>query len=119
MKFQLATAAAALAFAALALAAGTHRLAALVGALVAGSTALASILFMGRAASRSRKPMQGALLVFAIVFLARIVLVGAAAALVAKAGWNVFAFVIAFFVPYFVFTALEGAYLHSLRRTGT
>jgi hypothetical protein len=28
-------------------------------------------------------------------------------------------FVIAFFVPYFAFTAFEGVFLHSLRRLGT
>jgi hypothetical protein len=29
------------------------------------------------------------------------------------------AYVVAFFVPYFAFTAFEGAFLHSLRRSGS
>jgi hypothetical protein len=52
-----------------------------------------------------------------VAFLVRILLVGAGAAVVARAGENVFAFIVAFFVPYFVFSAIEAAYLHSLRST--
>lgn len=119
MKFKLITAAVALAFVAAALAAGPYRSAALTGALLAGATGVASTLLMGRATRRATKPLQQALVVFVIFFLLRLVLVGGATAVVARAGWNVVAFVVAFFVPYFVLSALEGAYLHSLRRTGT
>ena len=41
------------------------------------------------------------------------------AVLTARAGRDAIAFVIAFFVPYFAFSALEGAFVHSLRRQGT
>lgn len=119
MKFKLTTAALALAFVAAALAAGPNRNAALTGALIAGATGVGSTLAMGLAAGRGAKPLQQALLVFVIFFLLRLVLVGGATAVVARAGWSVIVFVAAFFVPYFVLSALEGAYLHSLRRTGT
>lgn len=119
MKFKLTTAALALAFVAAALAAGPHRAAALTGALIAGATGVLSTVLMGHAASGEGKPLQKALLVFVTFFLLRLVLVGGATAVVARAGWNVVVFVAAFFVPYFVLSALEGAYLHSLRRTGT
>jgi hypothetical protein len=36
--------------------------------------------------------------------------------LVVKAGESVVAFVVAFFVPYFIFAAIESWYLHSLNR---
>jgi hypothetical protein len=119
VKYQLATALVALAFVAAALAAGPHRAAALTGALLAGGTGLGSTLLMGHAASSPGKPVHQALLVFVVFFLLRLVLVGSATALVSRAGWNLVAFVIAFFVPYFVLAALEAAYLHSLRRTVT
>jgi hypothetical protein len=118
VKLQLATALAALAFAGLALLA-PDRPAALTGALLAGATGVGSTVAMGRAARTARKPTQGVLLVFVIFFLVRLALVGAATAVVARAGWNVIAFVVAFFVPYFVLSALEAALLHSLRRTVT
>ena len=47
----------------------------------------------------------------------RLVLVGVGTVLVGKSGAT--AYVVAFFVPYFAFTAFEGAFLHSLRRSGT
>jgi len=119
VKYQLATALVALAFVAAALAAGPDRAAALTGTLLAGATGLGSTLLMGRAASSPGKPVHQALLVFVVFFLGRLVLVGSATAVVSRAGWNVVAFVIAFFVPYFTLAALEGAYLHSLRRTVT
>lgn len=119
MKLQLATIATAILFVLAALAAGEHRAAALTGALIAASTGVGSTLLMGRVSGGRGKPMQQALLVFVAVFLLRLVLVGGAVAVVARAGWSVIAFVVAFFVPYFVLSALEAAYLHSLRRTGT
>ena len=50
------------------------------------------------------------------MFFARLVLVGAGVAAVARAGESVIAFVIAFFVPYFAFTAIEGSYVSALGR---
>jgi hypothetical protein len=98
-----------------ALASGSHRRAALVGALSASLTALASMLAMGRLSRSASKPVQAALAVMAIAFLVRIVLVALGTALVVRSGENVVAFVVAFFVPYFAFAAVEGAYVHSLR----
>ncbi|HVI75897.1 MAG TPA: hypothetical protein VM683_13010 [Anaeromyxobacteraceae bacterium] len=114
MKHQLLTAGLAALFIALALAAGTHRRAALVGASISSFTALASILALGRTA-RSEKPLKPALVIMAVAFLVRILLVAIGTVVVAHAGEDVFAFVIAFFAPYFVFSAIEGAFLHSLR----
>ena len=114
MKYQLATAAAAALFVALALVAGAHRKGALVGASISGATALGSVLAIGRTA-RGRKPLQGALAVMAVAFLVRILLVALGTVLVARSGESVGAFVVAFFVPYFVFAAVEAAYVHSLR----
>jgi hypothetical protein len=119
VKLQLTTALVALASVAIAFAAGPDHVAAPLGATLASATGLGSTLLMGRAASVARKPVQAALLVFAVFFLLRLVLVGSATVVVVRFGWNVVAFVVAFFVPYFVLSALEGAYLHSLRRTGT
>ncbi len=119
MKFQLATAAAAALFVGLALLSGEYRRPALAGALISGVTAVASILAMGRAARAGARPMQQALLVLVATFLVRLVLVGVGTVLVARGGGQAVAFVIAFFVPYFAFVALEGAFVHSLRRTGT
>jgi hypothetical protein len=119
VKLQLLTALVALAFVAASFAVGPDHVAAPLGAVLAGATGVGSTLLMGRAATAAKKPVQAALLVFVVFFLLRLVLVGSATAVVARFGWNVFAFVAAFFVPYFVLSALEGAYLHSLRRTGT
>lgn len=116
MKFQIATAVAALLFVLAASMAGEHRTAALTGASIAGATALLSIFAMGRAI-HSRHGTQGALAVMAVIFLVRLLLVGLGTVLVGRAG--AVAYVIAFFVPYFAFTAFEGAFLHSLRRLGT
>jgi hypothetical protein len=102
----------------IALASGAaYRRGAVVGAAIASLTALASLFAMARAARRRDNHMKGALLVMVVAFLARIVLVAVGAALVARAGEHVVAFIIAFFVPYFAFSTLEAAFLHSLRRT--
>lgn len=116
MKFQLATAVAAVLFVLAANLAGEHRTAALTGASIAGATAVLSIYAMGLA-TRSRHGTQGALAVMAVLFLVRLVLVGVGTVLVGRAG--AVPYVISFFVPYFAFTAFEGAFLHSLRRLGT
>lgn len=114
MRYQLVTGAAAALFVALALAAGPHRRGALVGASISGVTALGSVLAIGRTA-RGRKPLQAALAVMTVAFLVRMVLVAVATVLVARSGESVAGFVVAFFVPYFVFAAVEAAYVHSLR----
>jgi hypothetical protein len=102
-----------------ALLSGPHRRGALVGAVSSSITALASLLFMQRGA-RARKPMQAALAVMVVMFLTRILVVALATVVVARGGDSVVAFIVAFFVPYFIFAAIEGAYLHALNRdTGT
>jgi hypothetical protein len=116
VKHQVAAIIAALAFVALALLAGAHRKGALVGATISGLTGVASILAMSWFAKGGGKVVQRALAVMAIAFLLRIVLVGLGTWLVVQAGESVVAFVIAFFVPYFVFSAIEGAFVHSLNR---
>ena len=116
MKHQLLTALLALAFVAAAALSGDYRRAAIVGAAVAGGSAVAEILLMGVAARRARKPVQAAWIVFTATFLVRLVLVAVATVIVGRAGWNVFAFVIGFFVPFFALSAIEWAFLHSLRR---
>ena len=117
MKHQLLTALLALAFVAAAAFAGDHRRAAIVGAAVAGGSGLAEILLMGFTARRAAKPVQAAWIVFTAAFLVRLVLLGVATVIVGRSGWNVFAFVIAFFVPFFALSAIEWAFLHSLRRS--
>lgn len=99
-----------------ALASGPGRRAALIGATSVSVTALASMIAMGRFARVGAKPVQAALAVMAVAFLVRIVLVGLGTAFVARSGESVIAYVLSFFVPYFAFAALEGAYVHSLRR---
>jgi uncharacterized YccA/Bax inhibitor family protein len=116
MKHQVLTAAIALAFVVAALAAGEHRRGALIGAAVSGLTALGSILAMARVARTGLKPVQGALAVMTVAFLVRIVLVALGTVFVMRAGESIVAFVVAFFVPYFVFAAVEGAFVHSLNR---
>jgi len=89
---------------------------ALVGAMASSATALASLLFMQRG-SRASKPVHAALFVALAMFLARILVVTLATIAVVRAGDGIPAFLVAFFVPYFVFAGIEGAYLHSLTRT--
>jgi hypothetical protein len=93
---------------------GANRTGALVGAAISGATALLSMLAIGRT-TRWRKPMIGAVAVMAGAFLLRIVLVALGTALVSARGGGVVAFVVAFFVPFFVFAGVETAYVHSLR----
>ncbi len=104
-------AAAALGFALLA---GQHRRAALVGASSASITAITSLFAMGRLSRTARKPMQSALLVVTVMFLVRLLLVAGGTVYVARTGGDILTFVIAFFVPYFAFAAIEGAFAHSL-----
>ncbi len=94
---------------------GAYRRGALVGAGSASLTAFASLLFMQRG-TRARKPLQAALLVMVVMFLVRIVLVALGTALVWRASESIVAYILAFFVPYFLFAAIEGWYLASLPR---
>lgn len=116
MKHLVVTAAIAAAFVVAALASGGYRKGALVGAAISGITALGSLLAMARFARSGTKPVQRALAVMTVAFLVRILLVALGTVLVVRAGENVYAFVVAFFVPYFIFAAVEGAYVHSLDR---
>jgi hypothetical protein len=99
-----------------ALLAGPARRAALAGAAIASLTGLASLWAFGRFGRTARRPVQQALLVFTVMFLVRIVLIGVGLGLLVRAGDSALAFVVAFFVPYFAFTAIEGSFVHSLGR---
>jgi hypothetical protein len=117
VSYPIATAVAALVFVLAArLLGGDQQAAAVLGASIAGAPAIVSIFGLGWAV-RTRNPTQAALLVMGALFLVRIVLVGAGTLLVGRAG--AVAYVIAFFVPYFALAAIEGVYVHSLRRSGT
>jgi hypothetical protein len=97
------------------LAAGPYRRGALIGALGSGASGLASLVFMRRSA-RAAKPLRAALLVMALMFLARIGLVAASTVAVVRSRASITAFILAFFVTYFGFTAIESAYLGALAR---
>jgi hypothetical protein len=102
--------------AALALAAGSgegHRRAALIGASSASFTAFCSLLAMGRFGS-GKNPVKAALAVMVVAFLARIVVVTLGTVAVVRSGESPVAFVVAFFVPYFFFAAVEARYVSSL-----
>lgn len=98
-----------------ALAAGPDRRGALVGAVSSSATAIASLVLM-RQSARSSKPVQAALVVMVGMFLVRILVVAAGTIVVARGGGRIVGYIVAFFVPYFVFAAIEGAYVHSLSR---
>lgn len=115
MKHTLAAAALAALFVGCALASGEYRFAALVGAAIASFTGLASMLGLGLTA-RASKPVQAALLVVGAGFFLRLLLLGLGTVAVVRASASVVAYVVAFFVPFFSFAALEAAYVHSLRR---
>lgn len=117
MRHQLITAIAAVSCVGVALLAGpTLRRGAVVGAAISGVTALGSILAMGRFGRGGGKLVQRAVAVMAVAFLVRILLVALGTFFVVRAGESVYAFVVAFFVPYFIFSAIEGAFVHSLSR---
>jgi len=102
---------------ALAIGAAAGAGAGLAGAAIASVTALASLagfMLLGRSGSR---PLQKALAVFVGMFLLRLLLVALGLVHVTRAGESVTAFVVAFFVPYFAFAAIEGSYVHALGRS--
>jgi hypothetical protein len=107
-----------LALGAAALGGPVHRRAALIGAVAASFTAFGSLLAMRRWAGKN-DDVKAALAVVVVAFLARLVLVGLGTALVVRGGESVVAFVLAFFVPYFIFAAIEAWYVASLRGSGT
>ncbi|HEX7622462.1 MAG TPA: hypothetical protein VF400_02745 [Anaeromyxobacteraceae bacterium] len=92
-----------------------QRRAALIGACSASLTAFGSLLAMGRVAA-AKKPVQAALAVMVVAFLVRIVVVALGTVAVVRAGESVVAFVVAFFVPYFFFAAVEAWYVARLGR---
>jgi hypothetical protein len=100
----------------LALLSGDARHPALIGAAISSGTALASLVAFGQFAGGAVQPVQRALIVFTAMFFTRLLLVGAGVAAVSRAGESVVAFAIAFFVPYFVFTAIEGSFVSALGR---
>jgi hypothetical protein len=100
----------------LALAAGPHRRGALLGAAISGLAGLVSIRAMGRFAASGPRVVQQALLVVAVGFLVRILLVALGTVLVVRTGQSVYGFVAAFFVVYFVLAGIEGAYVQRLGR---
>ena len=99
----------------LSLVAGSYRRGALVGATSASATAFASLLWMQRG-TRAKKPLNAALLAMVVMFLVRILLVAFGTALVWRSGASLVAFLLGFFVPYFIFAAIEGWFLASLPR---
>ncbi len=102
-----------------ALASGSHRTGALVGAALSGGAGLLSFQAMGRFAGADGK-VQPALAVMVVGFLARILLVSLGTVAVVKTGESVPGFVIAFFVVFFALAGIEGAYVQRLgRRTGS
>jgi hypothetical protein len=115
VSYPLATTTLSFAFVAAALASGSHAGGAVPGAVIAGLTGILSILAI-KLTARGPKPVQRALLVLVGAFLVRLVLVGVGTILVARASASIAAFVVAFFVPYFVLAVIEAAYVHSLRR---
>ena len=118
MKHQAIAAALAAAFIAGALASGSaYNRPATLGAGIASLSAIASLFAMGRSARRAEKQMKGALVVMVVFFLLRLLLVVVGAAVVVRGGDSIVPFIVAFFVPYFVFVAVEASFLHSLRRT--
>ena len=95
---------------------GDARGPALTGAVIASATGLASLVGFGHFGKGAAKPVQSALVVFGVMFLARLLLVGLGAVSVVRAQGSILAFVVAFFVPYFAFTAVEGSYVSALGR---
>ena len=115
MKHQLLTAALAVGFVLVALVAGPYRRGAFVGASISGATAVGSIIALAKF-GRGPKPVQRALAILTVTFIVRILLVALGVVLVQRAGESIPGFVVAFFVPYFVFAAVEGLFVHSLNR---
>lgn len=117
-RYTMLTALVAAAALGLSLAAGQGRRSALVGAGISSLTAFASLAAFALFGRRRDKPMQRALAIFVAMFLLRLLLVAAGLLAVVRSGDSAVPFVIAFFVPYFVFTAIEAAAVQALGREG-
>jgi hypothetical protein len=103
-----------------ALAAGPHRMGALLGVALAGGTGLLSILAQGWVAGEKRRAVQQALLVNVVGFLLRMLLLVPAVMLVVRLHESAVGFVVGFFAIYFALFGIEGAYVLRLgRRTGS
>jgi hypothetical protein len=113
VKHLVATATLAVAFVLLALASGAHRRGAVIGAVLSGGSAVASVAALARF---GRGPVRRALAVFVAGFLVRIALVAAGVVVVKRTGASVVGFVVAFFVPYFSLAVVEALFIHSLDR---
>ena len=119
MRHQLWALAVVAAALAVSLLAGPFRTGALIGAAISGAAGLLSIRAMGRAPSGGARATQQALLVMAVGFLVRLLLVALGTVLVVRTGESVPGFVIGFFVVYFILAGIEGAYVQALgRRAG-
>jgi hypothetical protein len=116
VKHQMVAALTALAFVAVALLTGAHRRGAVSGATISGLTGVGSLFAMARFGRGGGKVVQRALAVMALTFLLRILLVAIGTFAVVRAGESVVGFVAGFFIPYFVFSAIEGAFVHTLSR---
>jgi hypothetical protein len=103
-----------------ALAAGPHRVGALLGVALAGATGLLSILAQGRFAGHGGRAVQQALLVNVVGFFLRMLLLVPAVFLVVRMQESAAGFVVGFFAVYFALFGIEGAYVQRLgRRTGS
>ena len=109
-------AAAAVAALALGIAAAAGARSGLIGAAIVSLTAFASLAAFRLFGFSGARPLQRALAVFVAIFLVRLVLVALGLIHVVRAGEDRVAFVVAFFLPYFAFSAIEGSYLHGLGR---
>lgn len=113
--YVLLTAAVAAAALLVSLLSGAHRGGALVGSATASVTAIASLAAMAAVSRTGKRTVNGPLAVMVTAFLVRLVLVSVGCILVVRASGSVVAFVLAFFVPFFAFSAIEAAFVHSLR----
>lgn len=113
MKYLVATTVLAAVYVLLALASGAHRRGAVIGAVLSGGAAVASVAALARF---GHGPVRRTLAVFVAGFLVRIVLVAAGVVLVRRSDASVVGFVVAFFVPYFTLAAIEALFVHSLDR---
>jgi hypothetical protein len=91
------------------------RFAALVGAGSATFSALVALIGFELALRRDAST-QRAMMVVAGIFLLRLLLVAVGATVVHLVGGSLGAFAFFFFVPYFVFQAIEGMHVHGLSR---
>jgi hypothetical protein len=97
--------------------AGGYRRGALVGSTTASLTAIASLAAMAAVSRSGKNSVNGPLAVVVAAFLVRLVLVSLGCILVVRAGDSVVAFVVAFFIPFFAFSAIEAAFVHSRRHS--